>query len=483
MTELETKMTAFQKQLLVVVFVLITGFICFWNLGNEPLRSWDESLYGINAYEMIQKNDWVNPYYQGEPDQWNVKPPLAFIPIIVDYHIFGFNGWGLRFHSALAAFVLVMVFFRFVWFEKGLLRATLTTSILIGCTALIGEHSGRGGDTDATLSLLIFAGIASVYRHSITKKDVHLICAAISFGVAFLVKSTAVFLFLPAVFVFLLLNRNLRSIVYSYSGWMAVVVFMVFPSVWLLIHHYWGITFDATKFAGSSSIANSFLYDSFERITGTGGFETVNKKHDFILTFLDSRFNIWHIPFFITVGTLFFQLIRSKIWKVKEEASKNPLVLLSLSTVLTVMAILQVSATVNGWYLIPLTPFLALIVADGFEKLSQRVNHAWALFAILSLFTVGRHVYQKASLKNEPSYFFEILKAKMPGNNCLHMDRALHPDQILRAQWATVCQKHVKIGPDRQFQPDEILLTTKKIGAEKADLIAMENGLHLYQFH
>ena len=70
------------------------------------ILDYDESRHGINAYEMIRNQDYVVSTYQGEPDYWNLKPPLSFWLIAVGYRMFGYNALGLRFFSALASLLV-----------------------------------------------------------------------------------------------------------------------------------------------------------------------------------------------------------------------------------------------------------------------------------------------------------------------------------------------------------------------------------------
>ncbi len=147
----------------ILAFVIVSAILCYWNLGKQELHSWDEALYGINAYEMEQCGDWLNPYYRGKPDEWNVKPPLNAILIIVSHRIWGYNEWGLRFPSATATFIFLLVFFQFIRKEWGILKAVLTSAMLLGCTGLIGSHSGRTADTDSIFNLFLFLGSISIY--------------------------------------------------------------------------------------------------------------------------------------------------------------------------------------------------------------------------------------------------------------------------------------------------------------------------------
>ena len=132
------QLSSFLEKISWPLVILVTTFLCFFNLGKDELASWDESLYGVNAVEMDQQSDWFNPYFEGEPDDWNVKPPLFVNCVRWSYAIFGYNELGLRFPSALSAFILVLVFFGWLKKELGWEVGILTVAMIWGCTGLIG---------------------------------------------------------------------------------------------------------------------------------------------------------------------------------------------------------------------------------------------------------------------------------------------------------------------------------------------------------
>ena len=85
------------------------GFLLFTNLGETGISDCDEARHGINAYEMMQSGDYVVTTYRGEPDYWNLKPPLTDYCIMLGYRLFGYNALGLRFYSALSMMLTMIV--------------------------------------------------------------------------------------------------------------------------------------------------------------------------------------------------------------------------------------------------------------------------------------------------------------------------------------------------------------------------------------
>jgi len=70
-----------------LLFILLISFPLFLHLDFLPLRLWDEARTAINASEMYHSGRYLIPTYNGEPDMWNLKPPL-----MVWLQVFFMNG-------------------------------------------------------------------------------------------------------------------------------------------------------------------------------------------------------------------------------------------------------------------------------------------------------------------------------------------------------------------------------------------------------
>ena len=97
---------------LVVIFS-ITCFYLFFRLDAPKVVDYDEARHGINAYEMIQNDDYLVHTYEGELDYWNLKPPFSYWVVALGYRLFGYNRLGLRFFSALCG---VLTLLALCWF-------------------------------------------------------------------------------------------------------------------------------------------------------------------------------------------------------------------------------------------------------------------------------------------------------------------------------------------------------------------------------
>ena len=92
-----------------VVLVGVCALTFFVGLGRPALTDSDEAFYAESAREMIQRNDWLTPYYNGEPRF--EKPVLYYWLVGASYLAAGTSPGAARFPAALAGVGLVLVTF------------------------------------------------------------------------------------------------------------------------------------------------------------------------------------------------------------------------------------------------------------------------------------------------------------------------------------------------------------------------------------
>src|SRR5213083_3095746 len=91
--------------------ILFAGCVLFHVLGTWtlPLIDRDEPRFAEASREMIQRADYVVPYFN---NQLRLdKPPLAYWAQVASYRIFGENDFSARFPSAIAAALIALVIF------------------------------------------------------------------------------------------------------------------------------------------------------------------------------------------------------------------------------------------------------------------------------------------------------------------------------------------------------------------------------------
>lgn len=185
------------------------GYQLFGRLGDMFIVDYDEARHGVNAFEMIRSGDYIVSTYQGQTDYWNLKPPLSSWLITVGYRLLGYNALGLRFFSALAAFLAAGALAWWAYRHYGRLAGLLVLLTVAANATFYGYHFARYGDADSqyqlffTLSMLCLLCGGRDFRW--------LYAGAACFGLAFLEKGLHAFN-IPAIYLLaLLLTGGLRK--------------------------------------------------------------------------------------------------------------------------------------------------------------------------------------------------------------------------------------------------------------------------------
>jgi 4-amino-4-deoxy-L-arabinose transferase-like glycosyltransferase len=142
-------------------FIIVAGFLLFFNLWGRSLENHDYLRYAEVAREMIRSGDWIVPRYNGEV--YLDKPPLLLWLIAIPSFIYGsVTPFIARFPSALSAWLGVLVLF--LWGKKiyGSARSgIISAGILLSCYQYFSQ--ARSAKTDMLLCLLILLSLYFFY--------------------------------------------------------------------------------------------------------------------------------------------------------------------------------------------------------------------------------------------------------------------------------------------------------------------------------
>ncbi len=147
--------------------ILATGLIYLANLGVAGLWDEDEPIYATCAREMLQRDDWVVPYFNGQmfPD----KPPLMFWMMIAGFKLFGVNELGARFWSAICGIAAALATYHLGGRLLGA-RVGFWAGLITGST-LIYTVSARAATVDAALTILTILAILAFVRSGVSGID------------------------------------------------------------------------------------------------------------------------------------------------------------------------------------------------------------------------------------------------------------------------------------------------------------------------
>ena len=144
-----------------LLLMAVPIILAFWiNLGSAPLFDRDEGAFSEATREMLENDSYISTTLNGEPRY--DKPILTYWIQAVGVGLLGWNEWGLRLHSALAATLWVLIIWGFArrrWGEtEGWVAGTLTA------TCLWVMVIGRAATADALLNLFLTLTLVDLFR-------------------------------------------------------------------------------------------------------------------------------------------------------------------------------------------------------------------------------------------------------------------------------------------------------------------------------
>ncbi len=427
------------ERMLFAIMLLVVVMFTFWKLGSHPITEWDEARQGVNAIEMLERGDYVNYYFNGEPDSWNSKPPLLIWSIALSYQALGYNEFALRLPVALCMLLFFVYAYRLVRMYKGAWFALVTVLVLVSCKGVLGRHVGRTADFDGMLICWLTAFVYYTLRYLDFEEKRAIFKAGLFLGLAFLTKGTASVLLLPALFLYLLLTRRVWATLKDWRVWAGLTIFGSFVGGWLLLHSKYGTTFTGKTYGGTeSSLETMFFYDTIQRL-GLVNSEFVTEKGpdlDFFVTVLDTRMNVWNYVFYLgwLIGLIkLFQHFKS--FGILVRRGGNQLVLLSALIVVTFILLFTFTYGKNYWYLAPVFLFVAIVAVQGIATITNYTKWAAVLFGAVVVFTLGRQAVVLHQTEEGFGTFITAHQARIEGAAEIVMINDQHQDQLLYFKW------------------------------------------------
>ncbi len=138
-----------------LIIVAAAAVIFFVNLGSTGLWDMDEALYSACAREMLERDNWVVPWFNG--DMFPEKPPLMFWTMIAGFKLFGVNEFGARFFSAVLGAATALLAFHLgrLLFNP---RVGFWTGLITAST-IIFTISARAATADCVLTFVTTAAM------------------------------------------------------------------------------------------------------------------------------------------------------------------------------------------------------------------------------------------------------------------------------------------------------------------------------------
>ncbi len=341
--------------LLVLLILILLYFPIFGHLISFPIRIWDEARLAISAFEMYKNGNFIVTYYDGLPDLWSTKPPLMIWFQVFFIKLFGPGELAIRIPSALAAFFTCIAIYRFCLNQlKSYWIAILAVLVLITSSGYIDYHASRTGDYDTLLTywttLSCFTFFAILEKEN--KKSIYLF-----YGFTFLAiltKSIVGLLFFPGLFIYAIYAKKLNFLfknIHSYLGFIAMM---------LLVIGYYLLR---------ESQNPGYLEAVYQNDLG-GRFMTILDDHAngfwyYFENLRNFQYKEWLL--FVPLGALI------GMYSTNEKLKK--LTVFCIIQIVSFFLIMSNAKTKLEWYIIPLFPFLAILVSIFFNFIISYIKY------------------------------------------------------------------------------------------------------------
>ncbi len=366
-----------------VYFLLaaVLYFIFFHRLGTYPIRTWDESVYAVYSYEMLESGNYLVPHLNGQIDYLNDKPPLFFWSQIVSIKLFGYNEFSVRFPSAIFGALTVLMLFRLIA-KRFSFYLGLSVALGLTCTAgFVTFHSARTGDMDTMLAFGLTGTVLSFasYLKEQKNKDLILYFAFLLFS--FFTKSIVGLFLLPAHLLVLLIAK--RELLKDFRLWIGITLSFGIIALYFIVRgkyepgYFSHFTFYLGKFKGNFN-------------------DSHDKPWDFYLNNLFyERFPVFILTVIPSAVLVFFE----------KSPELKQFLFVSGTSALVFFIIICISPTKCYWYDVPVLPLLAILAGYFIWKIltmmQVHVENRIALSTLLiALFVPAIYYAAKRSYNN-----------------------------------------------------------------------------------
>ena len=325
-------------------------------IATLPLLDRDEPRFAQATIEMMDKGEWIIPYFNNE--YRFDKPPLSYWWMRLNYSIFGKHEFSARLHSVFASWMTALIIFQIAKHSGFKIRKSLLSAIIWLSSFQVLIHS-RVAVADmlliACLTVSLWSLIQLLIKQTVETKphSKWFYLLYISMALGFLAKGPLAIL-IPLISVFFssffllkdpLLKKRLKQVTKESLSGLVLMTGIV---------ALWGIP---------------------ALILTEGAYFNIGVKEHVVQRGLESFNNRNYIPgvYYIMIVFIFFSPWVSKLipalklaWK---EKFKNPFALILLSWVFSTFLIFAFYKTQLPHYILPAYPAMALLIGLYFESL------------------------------------------------------------------------------------------------------------------
>jgi len=338
---------------LLFVFALCYFPLCY-RIDALTIRQWDEARNAVNAIEMLQNHKFLVRYYDGQPEVWEVKPPLLTWLQVISLNIFGFNQLAIRFPTVFATFMTVLfLIWYFGKYHHNRYIGYTSALILVTSQGYIDRHIARTGDHDALLILITTVVIFLYHEFLVSKanKNFTVIAFSILFIIGVLTKSIAVFFILPGLLLSTYIFKAQNKIFNNKWFYIALLIFIAGI----------GSYYSMREIQQPGYLKAVWQLELFHRYFNRENLYGSTAFWDYGRNFFTSRYTWW--IYFLLLSLVLLPLYYSKSSGVFKYLLINTIILFLVLSI----------GSKQLWYDGPLFPLFAALIALFFNTLVQEL--------------------------------------------------------------------------------------------------------------
>lgn len=365
-----------------LVFLLSALLTLPWiGMGNFYTRG--EPREALVAVAMLEQGNFILPFFQGE---FAFKPPMLHWLVALFSLPQGYvSEMTARLPSALACIAMCCAFYSFVSRRFSPSRSFYASLILMSCFEV--HRAAMTCRVDMVLTMFVVLAFLALYRWYEKGYKGMPWLASLAISGAILTKGP-IGAILPcfALFVFMLFYRE---------KWSRIILSLVKVSVLsVIIPLVWYV---AAYRQGGDVFMRLVMEENFGRFLGKMSYES--HEHSFLINFamIASGMLPWSLLVVLGIVTAKWGKLKSgKKW-VKEQWQRfraaNPMIVFSVVAAVCVFVFYCIPASKRSVYLLPMYPFMSLLVANYMVDLymeRKKIVKIYAVFlAVVSLLYIA----------------------------------------------------------------------------------------------
>jgi len=311
-----------------IAIIVLTSYICFYNLGKASFENWDEAWYADMTRTLMRNKDFVVLY-------WNRmvsldKPPFYIWLSALWSALFGLSELSVRLTSALAGCATILLA---VWYSNkkwGKVAAFLTFVTLALNNVYIWRV--RTGNIDALVTFFIFVSYFLILSSSKRKYTL----LGILFSVIYLTKASLVAFPIAIFLLYELFFKREKVLSHIKDYALTFGIMLVICGLWLFLGFL----------TAGPSFPLYFLFSSDQDVSHVSPFLFKMEYLSFAYYSLQRRF--------------FYLFVIGIVFLISQIKKKEQFLLFCFSTFLLIL--LSFTERNNNWYLAPSMPFWALTI-------------------------------------------------------------------------------------------------------------------------